>query len=91
MRPYVQARRAAEAEVGAERFDPVEVFERDNWVCGLCGRGTDRTAVFPHPASPSLDHIIPLARRGEHTKANTRCTHLICNLRKGDRPTVAEA
>ena len=35
--------------------------------------------------SATLDHVIPLAKGGAHARANVRCAHLICNLRKGDR------
>ena len=31
------------------------------------------------------DHVVPLARGGEHSAANLRPTHANCNLRKGTR------
>jgi hypothetical protein len=33
----------------------------------------------------SLDHIIPMARGGSHTKSNAQCSHLICNSLKQDK------
>jgi 5-methylcytosine-specific restriction endonuclease McrA len=30
-----------------------------------------------------LDHIVPLARGGEHSYANTQPAHPTCNRRKG--------
>jgi len=85
MQPFVHARRAAKAGVDAEHFTSVEIFERDAWSCWLCGRETDRAATKDDPMSATLDHVIPLAKGGAHARANVRCAHLICNLRKGDR------
>src|SRR5690606_32034781 len=62
-----------------------QVFERDRWICQLCGKPTKRDAVLHHPLAPVLDHIIPLARGGTHEPRNTQCAHFICNSRKGDR------
>lgn len=53
--------------------------------CPLCLDLIDRTLSWPDPASISLDHNIPLSRGGEHTQSNVQWTHLLCNLRKGDR------
>ena len=80
-----QLRRARLAGVATERFNPSEVFDRDNWVCQLCTRPVDRAAQYPDPLSVSLDHIVPIVRGGGHTRANTQCAHLRCNLIKGVR------
>ncbi len=79
------ARRVRVADATVERFDPVEVFERDGWICGLCGQPIDRSRAWPDPASVSLDHVLPLAAGGEHSRANTQAAHWICNVRKGPR------
>jgi len=39
----------------------------------------------PHPESLSIDHIMPLSLGGKHIRANVQLTHLICNLKKGNR------
>lgn len=65
-----------------DRFDDEEIFERDRWVCQLCGKRARRGAKAPHPMAPTIDHIIPLSRGGEHSKANVQCAHLQCNARK---------
>lgn len=70
----------------AERFDPREIYERDHWTCGICNGSVDPTLEHPHPLSASLDHVIPVSLGGDHTRANTRCTHLTCNVRRGNRP-----
>lgn len=87
-RGTVARRRAAKRGVRAERFDPREIFERDAWTCGICGDPVDAGLAWPDPGSVSLDHIVPLAMGGEHTRANTQCAHLYCNGCKGPRLTA---
>lgn len=74
---------------GAERFSVDEIFERDGWLCQICGEEVSRFVAWPHPRSASLDHKVPLARGGKHTPENTQCAHLGCNSRKGARQAVA--
>jgi 5-methylcytosine-specific restriction endonuclease McrA len=79
-------RRAANSERRAktrgaqrvERFNVLEIYERDGWRCGICGKKASRKP-WPHPLSATLDHVIPLSEGGEHTRANSRCAHLSCN------------
>ncbi|WP_425566396.1 HNH endonuclease [Nonomuraea roseoviolacea] len=78
-------RRALEYGSAVEAFANVEVFERDGWLCQLCGDPVDREADFPHPLYPTLDHIVPLSKGGEHSRANTQLAHYRCNLMKGAR------
>lgn len=65
-----------------ERFDDEEIFERDRWICQLCGKRVRKGKTVPDPQAPTLDHIIPLSRDGEHTRANVQCAHFQCNVRK---------
>lgn len=80
-------RRALERGAHADVFDRVEVFERDGYVCHLCGDMTDPEAIYPALNMPTLDHVVPLARGGHHTRANTKTAHLLCNSLKGHRET----
>jgi 5-methylcytosine-specific restriction endonuclease McrA len=57
----------------------LQVFERDAWICQLCRGTVDRTLIYPHPLSASLDHAVALARGGSHTYGNTQLAHLRCN------------
>jgi hypothetical protein len=68
-----------------ESFTDLEIYERDGWRCGLCGATVDRTIVYPNPMSASLDHRMPIARGGGHTRDNVQLAHLGCNSRKRDR------
>ena len=78
----LRARRAGATVI--EVFDRGEVFVRDDWTCKLCSLPVDATASPFDPASPSVDHVVPLSRGGEHTLANVQCTHLGCNASKQD-------
>lgn len=85
IREYRASRRALLVAATVERFDPYEVFERDQWICQLCGDSVDKDLKFPELMSRSLDHIVPLTRGGEHSRANTQLTHFLCNARKNNR------
>jgi len=80
-------RRARMNAVPHEDFDRVEIFERDAWICQICSTPVDRERPWRKPNSPSLDHIVPIARGGEHTRANAQTACLRCNMRKGARVT----
>lgn len=77
-------RRAKTRGVHAENVDRTQVGERDGWRCGICRKRVNRSLAYPHPMSASLDHVVPLAQGGEHTYANTRIAHLICNNLRRD-------
>lgn len=81
------ARRRARTAIDAEQFEPGEIFERDRWRCQIpgCGRLVLRDKPWPHPLSPTIDHIIPLSEGGHHVRANVRCAHARCNVSRGNR------
>jgi 5-methylcytosine-specific restriction endonuclease McrA len=82
---HVLVRRARTRGAEAEAIRPRDIFERDSWTCGICDEPVDRAKKAPHPRSPSIDHVIPLSRGGQHTYANVQTAHLGCNVRKGAR------
>lgn len=65
-----------------ERINRRRVFDRDGWICGICGEPVDPALAHPDLRSASVDHVIPLARGGAHRMSNVQCAHLICNSRK---------
>jgi 5-methylcytosine-specific restriction endonuclease McrA len=80
------SRRAKQAgSVVIETFDRLQVFERDHWTCYRCGRPTDRDASPFDPRSPTVDHVVPLSKGGEHALANARTACLGCNSSKQDK------
>lgn len=80
-------RRAVIRGATVERVDPFVVFERDRWKCGLCGCDTPigKRGSYDDNA-PELDHIIPLAKGGDHSYRNTQCACRRCNGLKSDKP-----
>ena len=76
-------RRMRLAGATVEVFDPMEVFERDGWVCQLCEKPVDQLLEHPDPMCKSLDHKTPISLGGDHSRENTQLTHLRCNIRKG--------
>jgi hypothetical protein len=83
--------RARRFGVENEYINKWQVFERDEWICGLCHEPVDREAKWPAWGFPSIDHIVPLAVGGPHTHANVQCAHLGCNLLKNDGRKAAQA
>lgn len=80
--PHMVARQKRMRGAIVERFDRVEIFERDGWLCGICDDPISPELRWPDPQSASLDHIIPISRGGKHSRANAQASHLVCNLRK---------
>lgn len=81
-------RRIAIESATIESFDPTEIFERDEWICGICDEPVDQALKHPDPMAKSLDHIQPIALGGDHSRANTQLAHLRCNISKGARVTA---
>lgn len=79
-----QRHRARVIGASIEQFKHADIYERDRWVCQLCGQRIDQRRKFPDMMSASLDHIIPLSKGGEHVKANVQTAHFLCNSRKSD-------
>ena len=65
----------------------LSLYERDNWMCGICHEPTSRTWTAMDPLSPTLDHIEPKSRVliPDHGDANLRTAHAICNKMRGNR------
>lgn len=80
-------RRAIERGARADRFDPFEIFDRDGWRCHMCGCSTPKRLRGTYEGNaPELDHLVPLAAGGEHSRRNTACACRRCNLLKADKP-----
>ena len=59
------------------------ILERDMWICSICGVAIARDRKKPHSMSPSIDHVLPVARGGTNDEANLAAAHLSCNSSKG--------
>ena len=55
-------------------------------ICGICGKPVDFSVKYPHPLSPCIDHIIPVAKNGHPSDmSNLQLAHWICNRQKSDK------
>lgn len=80
-------RRARERDAFVEHINRRRIFERDRWICQLCGKRVARTKKVPHDKAPVIDHIIPLRWGGKHERRNVQCAHFLCNSLKSDGGT----
>ena len=54
--------------------------------CGICGKPVDFNLRYPHPLSPCIDHIIPIAKGGHPSDIdNLQLAHWTCNRQKSDK------
>lgn len=72
-------RRAQKHGASFEQFTRNEIIKRDESTCYLCG------ASQLADSDIHLDHVVPLARGGPHTRDNVRVACAPCNLKKGAR------
>ena len=59
-------------------------------ICGICGKPVDMSLKYPHPMSPTIDHIIPVngpgGLRGHPSSLdNLQLAHFSCNRQKSDK------
>lgn len=73
-----------------EHYDPSitlkKLYERDGGVCQICGElcdWDDKEWGCNGPTYPSIDHIVPRAKGGDHKWENVQLAHCICNSIKG--------
>jgi len=81
-------RRAERYGVEYEFVDRAEIFERDGFVCQLCGEDVDPTVKFPDSRAATVDHVVPISLGGAHVAENLACAHFGCNAAKGNRVEV---
>lgn len=55
-------------------------------ICAICGKPVDKSIKYPDPMSPTVDHIIPLAKNGDPVSLdNLQLAHRYCNRMKSDK------
>ena len=64
---------------------PAEIYKRDGFRCGICLRPMAMSRAVPHPDAPTIDHILPVAEGGVHSRANVRAAHFRCNSARSNR------
>jgi 5-methylcytosine-specific restriction endonuclease McrA len=80
-----------QASENAEPCTRTEIFERDNWTCGLCGGAVARDQRPTHPMAGAIVHCTPLSRGGQHTRANVAAAHVGCAAFSGRRRETTPA
>lgn len=85
-------RHARKRSTQVKHFTDKDVRMTHGDVCYLCGEKINFRLKFPHPNSPTVDHIVPLSRGGSHTLENAAMVHFLCNNKKGakDAPTLPQ-
>lgn len=70
----------------------MSLYKRDMGVCYLCGEKCDYSdyvirngTVICGDWYPSIDHIVPVSKGGEHSWKNVKLAHRRCNYLKRDR------
>jgi len=77
-REHGHRRRVLQRNGFVERVYLAVLVERDKGRCGVCSK--------PVPVKQrSIDHILPVSKGGAHSYANTRLTHLRCNVLRNNR------
>ena len=74
-------------------IDIRELYIRDKGICHLCGRICDFEDSYTREDGafiagnnyPSIDHVKPLSKGGEHSWDNVKLAHRICNTMKRDK------
>ena len=84
-RDAARKRKALIRHASVEDVVSMAVYDRDGWICGICLAHIPRVTIWPHPLSPSLDHIHAISNGGDHSYSNTQASHLACNMSKGAR------
>ena len=89
MRELREERRKAGRQ---EDIDLDVLIQRDGGICYLCGKKVDKRRKFRRGQPrgdmrnyPTVDHVIPLSRGGEHVWENVKLAHHSCNTKKGGR------
>jgi len=86
-------RRKREHTLTYKAIPLVELIERDNGICQICGKPVDLTDGWYDECDqfhvgrnyPTVDHIIPITRGGDNTWNNVQLAHQHCNSAKCDR------
>lgn len=76
---YRSRRRARKANAPViEKINRLDIAERGGWKCYLC-------AVSLTKRTLTLDHVVALSKKGEHSDRNLKACCRSCNSRKKDR------
>jgi 5-methylcytosine-specific restriction endonuclease McrA len=69
----------------SEKYNRLEVYERDNGTCGICKKHIFKIYKHPDVRSFSIDHIYPISLGGQDVLGNIQAAHFGCNSAKRNR------
>lgn len=88
-RTGAEARRRSVIARGDRAITWLAVGERDGWRCHLCAKPVPKVAGgASRPDGATVDHLVPIARGGEHVWSNVALAHRACNVSRGARGIV---
>lgn len=69
------------------------LYKKYNGMCCICGEKCDSEDYYYNKDGyfitgkkyPTIDHIIPISKGGEHTEENTQLAHFVCNCKKNNK------
>lgn len=84
--------RALKGQFSISPRERLRIYERDGWMCQLCGDPVDKTLHFLADMAASLDHIEcqSWALVPDHSAENLRLAHRLCNSLRGDESWLGE-
>jgi len=87
-RPQVYCQPSHAHRAGKRRFHPIgmtrrQIYERDGWICHICGESVVDRPYRGGNLDPTCDHVIPVAHGGTDYPSNLRLAHNICNSLRG--------
>ena len=70
-----------------------KLYKRDDGICKICGkkcnyndyREDENGSFIAGNDYPSIDHIVPISKGGQHTWDNVQLAHMICNSIKNNK------
>lgn len=72
------------ARQSPDYINPYEIFSKAKWTCTHCKGACPVTLMgTKHKYSPTLDHIVPMAKGGKHLLSNIQVLCKMCNSSKG--------
>ena len=86
MRPIYSNRPERNPAIRAQYEHNKKIVLTTQSICGICGLPVDKSLKYPNPWSATVDHIIPVAKRGDPIALeNLQLAHRKCNRTKSDK------
>ena len=71
------------AKVKRVPYTRENIFERDEGLCGICGKFINKILKNPNLMAFTIQHMMPISMGGDDAPWNIVSAHRICNLKMG--------